>query len=219
MWKYKVRSENLTWLRIPLIFMVLRQRCFLTKLVQLLKCERFQKSNWRDFWDLATGKHMKNILLYNVSKWKNMLKKNKFAVSIFLFLLLKCSCLILSTWSLLLMTWHSLVFLWNSSFQYLWHSSALICFWLDIWRALHSQKTNAIDGWASVPSWIFSFTSIRVQFSVSLQVTFISSHLSALMIIKFFMKTNLQLNLSQIAFYKLLLIFTQKLINSAYFSF
>lgn len=137
--------------------------------------------------------------------------KEKVAVSIFLFLLLKCSCLILSTWSLLLMTWHSLVFLWNSSFQYLWHSSALICFWLDIWRALHSQKTNAIDGWASVPSWIFSFTTIRVQFSVSLQVTFISSHLSALMIIKFFMKTNLQLNLSQIAFYKLLLIFTQKL--------
>lgn len=105
-----------------------------------------------------------------------LLKKNKIAVSM-LFLLLRCSCLILSTWSFLLMSWHSLVFLWNSSFHYLWPPSVLICFWLDIWRASYSQKSNAIDGWAPVPSQIFCFTSGRVLFSVPASDLYCFSHI------------------------------------------
>lgn len=131
------------------------------------------------FWNLEGGKHMEGVLLlFNLPKWKKtifLLKKNKIAVSR-LFLLLKCSCLILSTWSFLLMSWHSLVFLWNSSFHYLWPPSALICFWPDIWRASYSQKSNAIDGWAPVPSQI-CFTTGRVLFSVPASDLYCFSHI------------------------------------------
>lgn len=143
------------------------------------------------------------LLLFNIPKMKkkkNLLKKNKIAVSMFLFLLLKSSCLILSTRSFLLMSWHSLAFLWNSSFQYLWPPSALICFWLDIWRVSYSQKSNGIDGWASVPSWIFCFTTGRLLFSVPASELYCFPHISFDDIQDFHEKKPLQFGLSQISF-------------------
>lgn len=127
-----------------------------------------KESVWKEYCYFLTNQKEKLIFL---------LKKKEVAVSFILFLLLKCSCLILSNLSFLLMSWHSLAFLWNSSFQYLWPQSALICFWLDIWRVSYSQKSNAIDEGPSVPSWISCFTTRRIFFSLQVTLLFFTYQL------------------------------------------